>query len=103
VEGQAKRLVGAMKRTQPSQLFALAPKPPLDSRLSLPQLVEDEAERLVGAMKRTVREGLGAAGLRRFLPPRLGGVESSAVMMQRLLLLREFNYEPDIMSTPDWL
>ena len=67
------------------------------------QLVEDEAERLVGGMKRMVRQGIGASRLRRMLPPRLGGVESSAGMMQRLLLLREFNYEPDIMSTPDWL
>jgi len=67
------------------------------------QLVEDEAERLVSAMKRTVRQGLGAPVIRRLLPSRFGGVESSAVMMQRLLLLREFNYEPDIMSTPDWL
>ena len=49
-----------------------------------------------------VRQGIGASRLRRMLPPRLGGVESSAGMMQRLLLLREFNYEPDIMSTPDW-
>ena len=54
-------------------------------------------------MKRMVRQGIGASRLRRMLPPRFGGVESSAGMMQRLLLLREFNYEPDIMSTPDWL
>ena len=23
--------------------------------------------------------------------------------MQRLLVMREFNFDPDVMSTPDWL
>ena len=41
--------------------------------------------------------------LRRFLPPALGGGDSGAHTMRRLLLMREFNFDDTIMSTPDWL
>ena len=65
-------------------------------------LLEDEMERILSSVKRIVRQGLGG-NFRRFLPARLGGVDSGARTMQRLLLMREFNFDDSIMSTPDWL
>ena len=65
-------------------------------------LLEDEMERILGSVKRIVRQGRPSLFLR-FLPPYLGGVESGARTMQRLLLMREFNFDDSIMSTPDWL
>ncbi|KOO31519.1 sporulation protein rmd1 [Chrysochromulina tobinii] len=59
-------------------------------------------ERILGSVKRIVRQGRPSL-LLRFLPPYLGGVESGARTMQRLLLMREFNFDDSIMSTPDWL
>jgi len=65
-------------------------------------VLEDEMERILSAVKRIVRQGRPSLFLR-FLPPSLGGVESGARTMQRLLLMREFNFDDSIMSTPDWL
>lgn len=69
------------------------------------QLVEESTDDLVVAMKRTVRQPrtLGAELLTSLLPRALGGSEASVPTMQRLLLLREFNFDSDVMSTPDWL
>lgn len=33
----------------------------------------------------------------------MGSSSSGARTMQRLLLAREFNFDSDVMSTPDWL
>lgn len=65
-------------------------------------LLEDEMERILSSVKCIVRQGRPSL-LLRFLPPNLGGVESGARTMQRLLLMREFNFDDSIMSTPDWL
>jgi hypothetical protein len=67
-------------------------------------LLEEEMERILSSVKRTVRQGLGGASiLRGFLPQALGGIDSGARTLQRLLLMREFNFDSDLMSTPDWL
>ena len=67
-------------------------------------LLEEEMERILSSVKRTVRLGLGRsmpfAGLVRLLP---GGGDSGARTLQRLLLMREFNFDDAVMSTPDWL
>jgi uncharacterized Rmd1/YagE family protein len=67
-------------------------------------LLEDEMERILSSVKRIVRQGLGpGVSVFSYLPARLGGVDSGARTMQRLLLMREFNFDDSIMSTPDWL
>lgn len=65
-------------------------------------LLEDEMERILSSVKRIVRQGLGR-GFLGFLRFRPGGVDSGAHTLQRLLLMREFNFDDSIMSTPDWL
>ena len=62
-------------------------------------LVEDEVERMITTMKTLVRQRLTAPWPRQLLPRRLGGLESGADMVMRLLLMREFNFDPAIMST----
>mmetsp|Transcript_16488 Transcript_16488/g.42307 ORF Transcript_16488/g.42307 Transcript_16488/m.42307 type:complete len:390 (-) Transcript_16488:218-1387(-) len=65
-------------------------------------LLEDEMERILSSVKRIIRQGHPSIFIR-FLPPGMTGVESGARTMQRLLLMREFNFDDSIMSTPDWL
>lgn len=69
-------------------------------------VLEEEMERILSSVKRIVRQGLGRYGfsmLLRFVPQRLGGADSGHETMTRLLLMREFNFDDAIMSTPDWL
>ncbi|KAL1530849.1 hypothetical protein AB1Y20_001744 [Prymnesium parvum] len=67
-------------------------------------LLEDEVEHILSSVKQIVREGLGASFISRLLRGRLLGHTNSGVStMQRLLLAREFNFDSDVMSTPDWL
>lgn len=66
-------------------------------------LLEIEVEKILESVKRIVRQGLGSNVLTRLLPPILGGSGTGARTMQRLLVLREFNFDSDVMSTPDWL
>ena len=70
-------------------------------------LLEEEMERILSSVKRIVRQGLGR-GFVRFLPNVIvrllpGSVDSGAHTLQRLLLMREFNFDDSIMNTPDWL
>ena len=65
-------------------------------------LLEDEMERILASVKRFVRQGRPSL-VARALPASLGGVDSGARTMQRLLLMREFNFDDTVMSTPDWL
>ena len=59
-------------------------------------LLEEEMERILSSVKRIVRQGLGHGfsrlfgRLRRFLP---AGGDSGARTLQRLLLMREFNFD----------
>ncbi|KAL3894988.1 MAG: hypothetical protein SGPRY_013647 [Prymnesium sp.] len=67
-------------------------------------LLENEVEQILSSVKQIVREGLGASFVSRLFRGRLVGSSSSgARTMQRLLLAREFNFDSDVMSTPDWL
>jgi len=66
-------------------------------------LLESEVEKILESVKLIVRQGLGGNILTRLLPPIMGGSNSGARTMQRLLMLREFNFDSDVMSTPDWL
>jgi len=69
-------------------------------------VLEEEMERTLSSVKRIVRQGLGRYGfsmLLRFVPQSLGGADSGATTMTRLLLMREFNFDDSIMTTPDWL
>ena len=69
-------------------------------------LLEGEIERILDSVKRIVRQGRGSSlahsMLSRLVPPSIGGAGLSHTM-QRLLLVREFNFDSDVMSTPDWL
>jgi hypothetical protein len=55
---------------------------------------QDAVERMIAGMKQLVRQRLAAPWPRQLLPRRLGGLESGADMVMRLLLMREFNFDP---------